>query len=162
MSRVATFLSDACPDGESTRRQIGQHVSGKRDYVTKAIDALITEGYVTEKERLGRGGGTTITLVKPFDDPVDNSWIAGSVSSVSFRVPFPGTQFADPTNGFCVFCVPHSLGSGTQNTEPVNCDTPNTPAPTVSVSQQKNTDNPTTDIYTAIIPTPDIDLSALI
>jgi hypothetical protein len=162
MSRVATFLSDACPDGESTRRQIGQHVSGKRDYVTKAIDALITEGYVTEKERLGRGGGTTITLLKPFDNPVDNSWISGSVSSVSFCVSFPGTQFADPTNGFCVFCVPHSQGSGTKNTEPVNCDASSTPIETVSVSRPKNTDNPPTDIYTAIIPTAEPDISNLI
>jgi hypothetical protein len=157
MSRVANFLAETCPGAESTRRQIGQNVSGKRDYVTKAIDVLISEGYVTEKERLGRGGGTTITLLKPFDDPVDNSWIDGSVSSVSFRVSFPGTQFADPTDGFCVFCVPHSLRSGTQNTEPADCDTLSAPSEPVSVSRPKNTERPPDDTHTATTTDADLD-----
>lgn len=102
--------------GVASRRQIDQGVSGKREYVVKAVDALIGEGYCREKQREGKGGGVDIELVKPFHDPVDNSWIEATVFSAptAFSVSeHSSLTLAEPN---CVFCAPRVIGHGGGNT----------------------------------------------
>jgi hypothetical protein len=99
-----------------SRRQIDQGVSGKREYVVKAVDALIGEGYCREKQREGRGGGVDIELVKPFNDPVDNSWIEGSVFSAPTAFSASGHSSQTPAGPNCVFCAPRVIGHGGGNT----------------------------------------------
>ena len=73
MERVSDFLSKA---GALTRTQIAQELKGKRDYLYKAIDVLIAEGYATEAVHQGRGGGRDVVLVKPFRDDSQVAWMA--------------------------------------------------------------------------------------
>lgn len=62
MHRVATFLT-ITPG--ATRKAIEEGVHGKRDYVRKATDCLIHEGYVEIED--GERGAKLHRLVEPFD-----------------------------------------------------------------------------------------------
>jgi hypothetical protein len=72
MERVSDYLQRA---GACSRTQIGAELKGKRDYLYKAIDVLISEGYVTEKRRQARGGGLEIHPIRPFKDDLAIAWI---------------------------------------------------------------------------------------
>jgi len=117
MIKVSEFLDRT--GRVASRRQIDQNVSGKREYVARAIDALIGEGYCREKQREGKGGGVDIELVRPFNDPVDFSWIDGSASSAPTASHAIERGSLTPAEPFCVFCVPQSIGHGTRDTEGV-------------------------------------------
>lgn len=64
MVRVSSYLA-TCPDGASTRA-IEDGVSGNRDYVNKALNQLVSEGYV-ERQTAARGA-IIHRLVRPFFD----------------------------------------------------------------------------------------------
>lgn len=78
MERVSEFLAKA---GPLTRTQIASELKGKRDYLYKAIDVLIAEGYATEAPHQGRGGGLDVVLLKPFRDDAFISWMPKSANS---------------------------------------------------------------------------------
>ncbi len=114
MVKVSEFLERN--NGIQSRRQIDQGVSGKREFVAKGVDALIAEGYCREKQREAKGGGVDIELVKPFNDPVDNSWISTSVFSAPTAFSASEHSSQTPTAGNCVFCVPRVIRHGYGNT----------------------------------------------
>jgi hypothetical protein len=66
MERVARFLEHHVEP--ASRRQIEDGVTGKRDYIRQAIDALVADGYATEHE--GSRGSRLYQLTKPYSPPV--------------------------------------------------------------------------------------------
>lgn len=64
MERVAAHLAEQ--SGPVTRNAIETAVRGKRDYIRKAIDALIADGNIVETRN---GASRLCTLVRPFASP---------------------------------------------------------------------------------------------
>ena len=82
MERISAYLEKA---QAASRHQIGTEIKGKRDYLYKAIDVLISEGYATETRRQGRGGGLELRHLKTFKDDALLAWVPNSANSAQLR-----------------------------------------------------------------------------
>ena len=168
MIKVSDFLSRA--GGLASRRQIDQNVTGKREYIVKAVDALIGEGYCREKERQAKGGGVDIELVKPFNDPVDNSWVMSSASSAPTAFSASGHSSLTPAGPNCVFCAPRVIGHGGGDTVRAGQGAPGAPSSepnrvpqenAVSASEPGVDNEPPAEPYAGVLPEPEPDLEGL-
>jgi hypothetical protein len=72
MERASQYLSKV---KAASRTQIAGELKGKRDYIYKALDVLIAEGYAAEQRREGRGGGLEVVHVKGFVNDANVAWI---------------------------------------------------------------------------------------
>jgi hypothetical protein len=141
MARVSEYVAKV---GTASRTQIAQNCSGKRDYLYKAIDVLVAEGYVQERARAGRGGGLEIAHLRPFTDEPDLSW-AETMSSPPNPDPASGTGFAGSETGNYVFYVPHISKYAEQDIVPDSRGAQADPAETETLSQTQDRDPDPTD-----------------
>lgn len=65
MERVSRYLEE---HGPCSKRETLRNVEGKDKPLGQAIDVLVTEDYVEQTPRKGRGGGWELASVKPFRD----------------------------------------------------------------------------------------------
>jgi len=72
MERASQYLGKV---QAASRTQIAGELKGKRDYIYKALDVLIAEGYAAEQRRSGRGGGLEVVHVKGFVNDANVAWI---------------------------------------------------------------------------------------
>lgn len=70
MERVSAYVA-ACNGELPSRNSIEENVKGKRDYVRRAVDVLLVEGYLSE--RSGARGARLLESVKPYRETEDDA-----------------------------------------------------------------------------------------
>lgn len=99
MEKVSKVLEDA--EGPRSQRQVRSLTTGKTQFVTQALERLVTEGYVERKQ--GRGKSLSYSLIKPFQ------------AGASQPLPFLGEEDEDEDDDLCVH---------TEELEPVRSGSP--------------------------------------